>query len=164
MLNNQAGIDNMKRENDIVHNLRDIYGYGYTKVFNDVTDSVARMHISKAQMDIIKYIYLKGHATPSALAAEMNVQRSAVTHTIKKLEKKNLVTVKQNELTNDRRSKLIYMTREAEELLEEFMDNILKKISEDVGELSREESRTLHDATLTILKYIPGGIDDETHS
>ena len=164
MLNNQAGIDNMKRENDIVHNLRDIYGYGYTKVFNDVTDSVARMHISKAQMDIIKYIYLKGHATPSALASEMNVQRSAVTHTIKKLEQKDLVTVKQNELTNDRRSKLIYMTREAEELLEEFMDNILKKISEDVGELSREESRTLHDATLTILKYIPGGIDDETHS
>ena len=154
----------MKRENDIVHNLRDIYGYGYTKVFNDVTDSVARMHISKAQMDIIKYIYLKGHATPSALAAEMNVQRSAVTHTIKKLEQKDLVTVKQNELTNDRRSKLIYMTQEAEELLEEFMDNILKKISEDVGELSREESRTLHDATLTILKYIPGGIDDETHS
>ncbi|WP_342387744.1 MarR family winged helix-turn-helix transcriptional regulator [Salinicoccus bachuensis] len=154
----------MKRKNDIVHNLRDIYGYGYTKVFSDVTDSVARMHISKTQMDIIKYIYLKGHATPSALALELNVQRSAITHTVKKLERKNLVTVKQNELTNDRRSKLVYMTQEAEELLEEFMDNILEKIREDVGELSQEEERTLHDATLTILKYIPGGIHDETYS
>ncbi|MFC3418912.1 MarR family winged helix-turn-helix transcriptional regulator [Salinicoccus hispanicus] len=154
----------MKRKNDIVHNLRDIYGYGYTRVFNDVTDSVARLHISKTQMDIIQYIYLNGHATPSALALELNVQRSAVTHTVKKLERKKLVTVRQNELTQDKRSKLIFMTKEAETLLEEFMDNILSKIRADVSNLTTDEEKKLYEATLTILKYIPGGTQDETHS
>ncbi|TVT27301.1 MarR family transcriptional regulator [Salinicoccus cyprini] len=154
----------MIRKNDIVHNLRDIYGYGYTQVFNDVTDSVARLHISKTQMDIIQYIYLNGHATPSALALELNVQRSAITHTVKKLERKKLVTIRQNELTQDKRSKLICMTEEAEELLEEFMDNILGKIRANVSNLTQEEERKLYEATLTILKYIPGGTHDETHS
>ncbi|GAB3057768.1 MarR family winged helix-turn-helix transcriptional regulator [Salinicoccus sesuvii] len=154
----------MDKRKEIIHNLRDIYGYGYTQVFNDVTDSVARLHISKTQMDIIQYIYLNGHATPSALALALDVQRSAITHTVKKLERKKLVIIKQNELTQDKRSKLILMTPEAEALLEESIDSILGKIRADISNLSQDEEKKLYEATLTILKYIPGGTQDETHS
>ncbi|MHC0551689.1 MarR family winged helix-turn-helix transcriptional regulator [Salinicoccus sp. CNSTN-B1] len=154
----------MAKKSDVIHNLKLIYGYGYTKVFNDVTDSITRMHISKTQMDIMQFIYLNGHATPSDLALELNVQRSAITHTVKKLIQKNLVRSESNKMTNDKRSKLIYMTKESEQLVEEFLDKIYHKITTDIGILTKEEEEQLYHATMTILKYIPGGTPDETHT
>lgn len=154
----------MKEKSDVIKNLMKIYGYGYTDIFNDVTDSVSRLHISKTQLNIIQFIYLNDSATPSQLAEQLKVQRSAVTHTVKKLERKNLVKVKENELTNDKRSKLIYMTNEAELFLKEFMDSIYRKIEGDIKGLSEKEIKDLYEATATIMKYLPGGNDDETYS
>lgn len=154
----------MDKKMRTIKNLRDIYGYGYTEVFTEVTDSVTSLHISRTQMNIIQHIYMNGSATPSELAEALNVQKSAITHTVKKLENKKLVTIKENTLINDKRSKLIYMTKDAKMLLEEFLDNILKRIQSDIGELSKDEADKLYTATLTILKYIPGGKQDETHS
>lgn len=154
----------MDKKMKIINNLRDIYGYGYTEIFTEVTDSITSLHISRTQMNIIQHIYMKGSATPSELAEALNVQKSAITHTVKKLENKKLVTVKENTLINDKRSKLIYMTEDAKTLLEEFLDNILKRIQSDLGGLSKEEADKLYTATLTILKYIPGGNHNETCS
>ncbi|WP_411842697.1 MarR family winged helix-turn-helix transcriptional regulator [Salinicoccus sp. HZC-1] len=154
----------MDKKMKAIKNLRDIYGYGYTEVFTEVTDSVTALHISRTQMNIIQHIYINGSATPSELAEVLNVQKSAITHTVKKLENKKLVTIKENTLINDKRSKLIYMTEDAKTLLEEFLDNILKRIQSDIGELSKEEADKLYTATLTILKYIPGGSKNETRS
>ncbi len=154
----------MDKKMKIINNLRDIYGYGYTEIFTEVTDSITTLHISRTQMNIIQHIYMHGSATPSELAEALNVQKSAITHTVKKLEKKKLVTVKENTLINDRRSKLIFMTDDAKTLLEEFLDNILKRIRADLGSLSKEETDKLYTATLTILKYIPGGNRNEIYS
>ncbi|WP_020007303.1 MarR family transcriptional regulator [Salinicoccus albus] len=153
----------MKEQSDVIKNLMTIYGYGYTDIFSDVTESVSRLHISKTQLDIIQFIYLNGSATPSQLAGQLNVQRSAITHTVKKLQHKNLITVRQNGLTNDRRSKLIYMTEEAEQFLREFMTSIHKKIEMDIKSLSEEELKELYKATVIIMKYLPGGSNDETY-
>ena len=154
----------MDKKLKIIENLRDIYGYGYTEVFTEVTDSITARHISRTQMNIIQHIYLNGSATPSELAEALNVQKSAVTHTVKKLEYKKLVTVKENTLINDKRSKLVFMTEDAKTLLEEFLDNILVRIRSDLGSLSKDETDRLYTATLTILKYIPGGNQNEIHS
>src|SRR5690625_166217 len=103
----------MDKKLKTIENLRDIYGYGYTEVFTEVTDSITTRHISRTQMNIIQHIYLRGSATPSELAEVLNVQKSAVTHTVKKLEHKKLVTVKENTHINDKRSKLVFMTGDA---------------------------------------------------
>lgn len=147
----------MSRLDETLSNLRDIYGHGYANIFTDVTDTVAKHHISKPQMDIITYLFINGHATPSELAEVLETKKSAIAHTLKKLDDKKLITSEPNPFTNDRRSKLVYMTDDAKELLIEFLKSIYDKIADDIRGISDEELLELHHATATVKKYINGG-------
>ncbi|MET3111035.1 DNA-binding MarR family transcriptional regulator [Salinicoccus halitifaciens] len=153
----------MEKMPDTLNNLRDIYGYGYASIFDDVTDTVQKLHISKPQMAVIKYLFIHQQATPTELTEALNTTKSATTHTLKKLANKNLVTFKENELTNDRRSKLVSLNENAEKLLIEFLSNIKDSIYQDIKDISEEELNELHQATEIILKHIDGGRVNETY-
>lgn len=148
---------------ETVNNLRDIYGYGYTNIFNDVTDTVSRLHISKQQMEVLQYLFIHTQATPSDITEGLDTTKSATTHTLKKLSNKNLISFKMNELTNDRRSKLVSLNPDAEKLLVEFLSNIKDSIHEDIKDITADELSELHQATKIILKYTDGGRINETH-
>lgn len=153
----------MERMPETLNNLRDIYGYGYTNIFNDVTDTVSKLHISKAQMEVIQYLFIHTQATPSEITEALNTTKSSTTHTLKKLSNKNLISFKMNELTNDRRSKLVILNPNAEKLLIEFLTNIKGSIHEDIKDITADELSELHQATEIILKYIGGGKVNETY-
>ncbi|CAM4341266.1 MarR family transcriptional regulator [Lacicoccus alkaliphilus] len=163
MLNYMKGENRLEKMPETLNNLRDIYGYGYASIFNDVTDTVQKLHISKPQMEVIKYLFIHTQATPKELAEALNTTKSAVTHTLKKLSNKNLITFKENELTNDRRSKLVSLNANAEKLLIEFLTNIKDSIHQDIKDINEEELQELHQATEIILKYIDGGRVNETY-
>ncbi len=153
----------MEKMPETLNNLRDIYGYGYASIFNDVTDTVQKMHISKAQMEVIKYLFVHTQATPTELTGALDTTKSATTHTLKKLSNKNLITFKENELTNDRRSKLVLLNQNAEKLLIEFLTNIKDSIYDDIKDINDEDLDELHQATEVILKHIDGGRVNETY-
>lgn len=153
----------MDRMPETLNNLRDIYGYGYTNIFNDVTDTVSRLHISKPQMEVIQYLFVHTQATPSELTESLKTTKSSTTHTLKKLSNKNLISFRMNELTNDRRSKLVVLNPNAEKLLVEFLTNIKGSIYEDIKDITADELSELHQATEIVLKYIDGGKVNETY-
>lgn len=153
----------MEKMPETLDNLRDIYGYGYAFIFDDVTDTVQKLHISKPQMAVIKYLFIHKQATPTELTKALHTTKSAMTHTLKKLSNKNLITFKENELTNDRRSKLVLLNENAEKLLVEFLTNIRDSIYQDIRHINEEELQELHQATEIILKYIDGGRVNETY-
>lgn len=153
----------MERMPETLNNLRDIYGYGYANIFNDVTDTVSKLHISKPQMEVIQYLFIHTQATPSEITEALKTTKSSTTHTLKKLSNKNLISFKTNELTNDRRSKLVILNPNAEKLLMEFLTNIKGSIYEDIKGITADELSELHQATEIILKYIGGGRVNETY-
>ena len=153
----------MDRMPETVNNLRDIYGYGYANIFNDVTDTVSKLHISRSQMEVLQYLFIHTHATPSDLTEALNTTKSSTTHTLKKLSNKNLISFKMNELTNDRRSKLVVLNPSAKKLIVEFLSNIKDSIYEDIKDITADELSELHQATEIILKYTDGGRMNETY-
>ncbi|CAD2080108.1 putative HTH-type transcriptional regulator YdgG [Jeotgalicoccus coquinae] len=156
----------MPAKDESIHNLAHIFAYGYAHVFSEVTESVRKMHISKEQMAIIEYLHIYKEATPTELAAELNVHKSSIAHALRKLGLKKLVTSRINKLTNDKRSKLISLTPAAAELVDDFISNIHNVIGTHVRELSAEDSKALLEATRTIIKTIniDGGLPNETRA
>lgn len=124
------------------------------------------MYISKEQLAIIEYLYLKQEATPTELSIELNVHKSSIAHALRKLSLKKLIHTEKNILTNDNRSKLISLTPAAAELLDEFVSNIQNIIASNIQGLSEEETQALTDATRTIIKIIniDGGLYNEARA
>ena len=157
---------NVTDNSDPINNLTMIFGYDYSHIFSEVTESVRKMYISKEQLAIIEYLYLKQEATPTELSIELNVHKSSIAHALRKLSLKKLIHTEKNILTNDNRSKLISLTPAAAELLDEFVSNIQNIIASNIQGLSEEETQALTDATRTIIKIIniDGGLYNEARA
>jgi len=157
---------NVTDNSDPINNLTMIFGYGYSHIFSEVTESVRKMYISKEQLAIIEYLYLKQEATPTELSIELNVHKSSIAHAPRKLSLKKLIHTEKNILTNDNRSKLISLMPAAAELLDEFVSNIQNIIASNIQGLSEEETQALTDATRTIIKIIniDGGLYNEARA
>lgn len=143
-----------------------LFGFGYSHIFSETTDSVRKMHISKEQMAIIEYLYRNTEATPSQMSNALNVHKSSIAHALKKLNAKKLIETKENQLTNDKRSKLVSLTPKALDLLEDIIRNIQSIISTHLKDISEDENHALIEATSTIIKIlnIDGGLYNETRA
>ena len=84
----------MPTQDRLIDNLTKIFGFGYTNMFGAVNTIITEHNMSETQIKIIEYIYIKGHAYPSELASMLEVNKSAVTQVLKKLEQKTLVEIK----------------------------------------------------------------------
>lgn len=151
----------MAREKRLIDNLTKIFGYGYTNMFGAVNTVISEHNISETQIKIIEYIYVQGHAYPSELASMLAVNKSAVTQVLKKLEQNMLVEVRENTLTDDRRAKLVYLTHNAKEVLEQLTGNIQKQIIQSIDHLNTSKKEELEAATEVIMKHLLGGTINE---
>lgn len=153
----------MKDHDSLIDNLTKIFGFGYTNIFSVVNSIITEQNMSPTQIKIIEYIFIKGHAFPTELAEMLDVNKSAVTQVLKKLEQKNLITIKENTLTDDKRAKLIYLTPGAYRVLERLTAEIREEISKNIHHLRSNELSELSSAADVIIKHILGGTINENN-
>lgn len=145
----------------LIGNLTKIFGFGYTNMFGAVNTIISEHNVSETQIKIIEYIYIKGHAYPTELAGMLDVNKSAVTQVLRKLEQNNLVEVKENTLTEDKRAKLVYLTKNANHLLAQLTKNIQQQIINSIDHLDSAKRKELEAATEVIMTHLLGGTINE---
>lgn len=153
----------MKIHDSLVDDLTKIFGFGYMNIFSVVNNIITEQNMSATQIKIIEYIFIKGHAFPTELAEMLDVNKSAVTQVLKKLEQKDLVTIKENTLTDDKRSKLVYLTPEAYRVLERLTTKIREEITRSIHHLKTNDLSELSGAADVIKKHILGGTINENN-
>src|SRR5699024_10641784 len=116
---------------------------------------------SATQIKIIEYVLINGHAYPTELAEMLDVNKSAVTQVLKKLELKALIEVRENTLTDDKRSKLIYLTPEAKVILKRLTHEITVEVQKSIDHLRDNERSELSQATDVMMKHLLGGTINE---
>ena len=145
----------------LVNNLTKIFGYGYTNIFSAINNVITEHNMSATQIKIIEYVLINGHAYPTELAEMLNVNKSAVTQVLKKLELKALIEVKENTLTDDKRAKLIYLTPEAKIILKRLTHEITVEVQKSIDHLHDNERSELRQATDVMMKHLLGGTINE---
>lgn len=151
----------MSKESRLISNLTKIYGFGYTKMFGAVNTVIAEHNVSETQIKIIEYIFIRGHAYPSELAAMLEVNKSAVTQVLKKLEQNMLIEIRENTLTDDKRAKLVYLTQNAYKVLDQLTKGIEQQIMNSINHLDASKRKELEAATEVIMTHILGGTINE---
>lgn len=151
----------MNNHNLLINNLTKIFGFGYTNIFSVVNSIITEHNMSATQIKIIEYILLKGHAYPTELAEMLEVNKSAVTQVLKKLEQKELIEVKENTLTDDKRAKLIYLTPQARVILKRLTHEILEEVIKSIDHLRDNELLELERASDVMIKHLLGGTINE---
>ena len=147
----------MQTETRLINNLTKIFGFGYTNMFGAVNTVISEHNVSETQIKIIEYIYIKGHAYPSELANMLEVNKSAVTQVLKKLEQNTLIEVRENTLTQDKRAKLVYLTQNAYAILEQLTKNIQAQIINSIDHLDTTKRKELEAASEVIMTHLLGG-------
>ena len=86
-----------------------------THVFDEAMHSIG---LRSTQLSILATTYLAGGATLAKLAANLVMDRTTLTRNLKPLEKRGLVTIA---VGNDRRSRVVTITREGKKLLSDAL-------------------------------------------
>ena len=100
---------------------------------NQLNKSLLEHEVTSEQWAVLSSLWKKDGVTQQELADLSNKNKASITHLIDNLEKRDLVERRTDE--NDRRNKMIYLTKEGADLqstLTKVVSKTMKKITADV--------------------------------
>jgi MarR family transcriptional regulator for hemolysin len=151
--------DDFSNEIDLLFLASDV-----TRLFGTVMDRLLRhsdLDLSPAQWRVITHVYHRDGQTQTALAEWLGMEKAPLGSLIDKLEKTNLV--ERRPAPNDRRAKLIYITKLGTDLLpiiETHANLLLSQATTDISEKHLSTTcATLTELRSTLLSIKEKGIN-----